>query len=76
LAGGNPIREAVEVTVVCAITLVLGAAVVGIGTWGWIASCYAGHPGEPVRWSFPEGCETNEGGTWVTVGTTRASPTP
>ena len=65
----HPIREAIEVTIVCLGTLILCAAVVGLGTWGWSGACYAGHPGEPVRWTFPGGCELNVAGTWITVGT-------
>ena len=64
----HPIREAVEVTIVCLATLILLGAVLGLGTWGWSSACYDGHPGEQIRWSFPGGCELNLAGTWVTVG--------
>ena len=65
----RPIREAIEVTIVCLGTLILLCAVIGVGTWGWSSACYAAHRGEPIRWSFPNGCELNVAGTWVTVGT-------
>jgi hypothetical protein len=64
-------RTAMEVSLLCICIAALLGIVVAIGTWGWSASCYMGHPGEPIRWSFPGGCELNVAGTWVTVGTAR-----
>ena len=59
-----------EVTIVCAIVLVLISGTVAVGTFTWASSCVAGHPGEQVRWTFPGGCELKVADTWITVGTT------
>jgi hypothetical protein len=62
------VRELLEVLVVCLVTLVLLSAAVAAGTAKWISDCYSSHAGEPVRWTFPSGCEVSYGGTFVTVG--------
>jgi hypothetical protein len=62
----------VEVTIVCAIVLVALAIVAGLGLWHSAGQCYASHPGEAVRWSFPAGCQLDIAGNLVPLD--RAQP--
>ena len=64
-------RHLFEVTIVCAITLILIGGTVAFGTYAWASSCVVGHPDEQVRWSYPGGCEVKVADTWVTDGTTQ-----
>lgn len=64
-------RHLREVTIVCAITLVLISGAVAFGTYAWASSCVVGHLDEQVRWNFPGGCELKVADTWITVGTTQ-----
>ena len=63
-------RELLEVGIVVILVMACLAAVATIGVWYSVVSCYSAHPGEPVRWNFPHGCQVNIAGTMVTVPST------
>jgi hypothetical protein len=61
------LRKIVAVIVLSTVILALLLLVVSVGTAKWVADCYATHPGEHVRWTFPDGCQVDYGGTYLTV---------
>lgn len=70
---GDAVNELLAAAMVCAVVLVAMVAVAAVGLWYSSSQCYAGHPGESVRWSFPAGCQLDIAGNLVPVDRARQS---